>query len=249
MVKVISIDESFSSKSGALKTSALTKLNDQFRLKIGLEDSLRDISLLDVNLMAKNWSLSHNTRSKDYTFRASWKPSNTLRVNLTQKAPKGQFFLVPNPCLKITQTGGILGRNNFVSVEHDMMQRCSGATVCLYGGDDEDKKKHKIKVNTLGNSGINASVRSKIFKGTLLHSISASGSTKSQVLTLKSRITSNNKKLKTKLSYSTASNALTLAGNHVMNVDSHKVKASVVVSAPVTRLTSPSVQVGMNFQI
>ena len=130
-----------------------------------------------------------------------------------------------------------------------MMQRCSGATVCLYGGDDEDKKKHKIKVNTLGNSGINASVRSKIFKGTLLHSISASGSTKSQVLTLKSRITSNNKKLKTKLSYSTASNALTLAGNHVMNVDSHKVKASVVVSAPVTRLTSPSVQVGMNFQI
>ena len=62
MVKVISIDESFSSKSGALKTSALTKLNDQFRLKIGLEDSLRDISLLDVNLMAKNWSLSHNTR-------------------------------------------------------------------------------------------------------------------------------------------------------------------------------------------
>lgn len=249
MVKLISIDESFSSKSGSVKTSASTKLNDRFRLKVALEDSIRDISMIDVNLMAKNWSLAHNTRSKDSTFRASWRPLNTVRVNLTQKVPKGQFFLVPNPHLKITQTGGILGKNNFASIEHDMMQRCSGGTLCLYKGDDTDEKRHKLKLNSFGNSGVNASIRSKLYKGTLLHSISASGSTSGQVLTLKSRIRSGDKKLKTKVSYSTARESLTIAGTHAANLDNHKVKTSVVISAPIKSLTRPSVQIGMNFQV
>jgi len=130
-----------------------------------------------------------------------------------------------------------------------MLQRCSGATFCLYGGDGGDEKRHKVKLNALSNSGINAAIRTKIYKGTLLHSISASGSMKSQVLTLKSRIRNDDKKLKTKLSYSTASNSLTMAGTHVMNVDNHKVKTSVVFSAPIKCITRPSVQVGLNFQV
>lgn len=249
MVKLISIDEGFSSKSGALKTSTCTKLSDRFRLKIALEDTLRDVSSIDINLMAKNWSLAHNTRTKDCTLRASWKPSNTVRVNLAQKAPKGKFFLVPNPHLKITQTGGVLGKNNSASLEHDMMARCSGATVCFYGGDDDDEKRHKVKINANSNSGANACIRSKIWKGSLLHSISASGSTRGNVLALKSRIQYGDKKLKTKLSYSTANGSLTMAGTHTLTVDKHKVKTSVTLSAPVTGLTRPSVQVGVNLQV
>lgn len=246
MVQLISIDESFSTKSGALKSSASTKLNDRFRFKVALEDSLKNISSIDMHFFAKNWSLSHNTRTKDSTFRASWKPSGTVRVNLTQKVPKGNFFLVPNPQAKVTKTGGILGKHNFVSLEHDMLQRSSGATICLYGGDDVDEKRHKVKVNMLSNSGANATIRSKLWKGTLLHSASVSGSTKSQVLSLKSQIRIDDQKMKTKLSYSTASESLTMAGTHVVKIDKHKLKTSVVLTSPIKHIEKPSVQVGVN---
>lgn len=89
-------------------------------------------------------------------------------------------------------------------------------------------------------------LRSKLAKGTLLHSASISGSTKAQVMTLKSRLGSD---MKTKMSYSTSNQSLSVVGIHMSNVDGHKVRTTLTVSAPVHQMNKPQVQVGVKLDL
>ena len=61
--------------------------------------------------------------------------------------PKGNWALVPNPVVKLTKTGGFMGKNNVASLERDMMARKSAAAVTLYAGDDDDEKRYKVKLS------------------------------------------------------------------------------------------------------
>ncbi|KAI8110881.1 hypothetical protein M9434_004455 [Picochlorum sp. BPE23] len=247
MVKLVSIEEVYSSKSGSLKTSAMLKISPNVKSKITLADTTKP-SLVNVDLSAKNWSLSHDTKSKDTTFRANWKPSSDVKVNMTQKIPGNKAYLVPNPHIKVTKTGVFGKGSNSVAVEHDMMQRRSGATLSLYAGED---KRYKLKLSSSTSKGgfMQAStgmLRSKLAKGTLLHSASISGSTKAQVMTLKSRLGSD---MKTKMSYSTSNQSLSMVGIQMSNVDGHKVRTTLTVSAPVHQMNKPQVQVGVKLDL
>lgn len=112
--------------------------------KITLADTTKP-SLVNVDLSARNWSLSHDTKSRDTTIRANWKPSSDVKVNMTQKIPGSKAYLVPNPLIKVTKTGVFGNGSNSVAIEHDMMQRRSGATLSLYAGED---KRYKLKLSS-----------------------------------------------------------------------------------------------------
>lgn len=257
----------------------ISPFRQSMQSKVVLEDTARNPQLLNIDLQAKNWSVAHNTKSNDSTFRATWKPLSDVKVNITQKAPKGKFFLVPNPHVKVTKSG-IIGKNDSASLEHDMMERSSGASMVLYRGDDGDSKRHKLKLSANSKSGLNGMsgmVRSKVLKGTLLHSVSASGTKDSQVLTLKSRIRGDDQKLKTKVSYTTGKNSLTFVGAmrmcvddqkykaemsyvtatksltmegiHETKIDGKKVKTTLNLSAPVTNFSKPQMQIGFKVDL
>lgn len=66
-------------------------------------------------------------------------------MNITQKIPGSKAYLVPNPLIKVTKTGVFGNGSNSVAIEHDMMQRRSGATLSLYAGED---KRYKVKLSS-----------------------------------------------------------------------------------------------------
>lgn len=174
----------------------------------------------------------------------AYKSVGNSKINITQKVPQGKLCLIPTPCIKISKVG-VLGPNNVAHLQHDALARQSSAGICVYGGED---KKFKLKVTGDSKKGYDGTIRSKIYKGGILHSVSASGTPTAPTVSVKSRL---GEDAKTKLSYSVKTGLLSLIAIHKTLIDGkNRMTTKATISTSLHgRLAAPQIQLGVKLEV
>lgn len=181
---------------------------------------------------------------QDTVLKKAYKSVGNSKINITQKIPQGKLYLVPTPCIKISKVG-VIGSNNVIHFQHDALARQSTAGICVYGGED---KRFKLKVNGDSKKGYDGTIRSKMDKGGILHSVSASGTPTAPTVSVKSRL---GKDAKTKLSYSMKSGLVSLVAIHKTLIDGkNKMTTTATISTSLHRRPAPpQIQLGVKVEV
>ena len=181
---------------------------------------------------------------QDTVLKKTYKSVGNSKVAITQKIPQGKLYLVPTPCIKISKVG-VLGPDNVAHVQHDALARQSSGGICIYGGED---KRFKLKAICHSKKGYDGTIRSKIYKGGILHSVSASGTPTAPTVSVKSRL---GKDAKTKLSSSMKSGLLSLVASQKTIIDgTNKMTAKATISTSLQgRPGPPQIQLGVKVEV
>lgn len=174
----------------------------------------------------------------------AYKSVGNSKINITQKIPQGKIYLIPTPCIKISKVG-VLGPSNVAYLQHDALARQSSAGICVYGGED---KRLKLKLTGDSENGYNGTIRSKVYKGGMLHSVSASGTPTAPTVSIKSRL---GEDAKTKLSYSMKSGLLSLIAIHKTLIDGkNRMTTKATISTSLHgRFAAPQIQLGVKLEV
>jgi hypothetical protein len=115
------------------------------------------------------------------------------KLTISQAVPNNNWFLVPNPALKLLQVN-TLGSNSITELTWDTLTRMGGVNTKLYAGDDNS---YKAELDMHSKLGLRMTGRAKLRKGAL-HSVAATvGNKTPATVTLKSRFAGDSLKLDT----------------------------------------------------
>lgn len=124
-----------------------------------------------LSLNGRNWSIEHETQSKDTKMKYKYKLKGGQTLHISQRVPNGAWHMLPTPCYTLT-VPGLGGKHNKLETTWDSLSRSARIEKKIYAFED---KRTKTSVEWKSNVGTEIGFRTKLDKGSpLVHSVAVS---------------------------------------------------------------------------